>query len=216
MGGIDWPEASKILLTGLVSAFFTGILAFATQKLLIERPLLRSLEQFKAQLQETREQKNRQLAFVERQLEEFYSPMIGCLRKIRAKSQLRYEIDKVSETAWHNICERHPKPFLDHEKYFEPFQKTIEYNNKQLSEEIIPLYDQMVLIFTEKYSLANSSTRKWYSELSNFVELWHRWLDKSIPAEVIEDMSHSEERLKPFYDDLESQIENLQKKLSGD
>jgi len=47
---IDWPEASKILLTGLVSAIFTGVLAFAAQKI-IERWLSRSLEKFKVDLQ---------------------------------------------------------------------------------------------------------------------------------------------------------------------
>ena len=215
MSVIDWSEASKILLTGLASALFTGILAFAAQKHFIERPLLRSLELFKAELQKTREKETRQLAFIERQLEEFYSPMIGCLRKIQAKSQLRYEIDKASEVAWQKICEEHPKPFLDHEKYFEPFKKTIEYNNQQLRDEIIPLYDQMVSIFTDKYWLAIASTRRWYSELSAFIDLWYRWLDKSLPSEVVKEMGHTEAQLKPFYEDLENQLEELQKQLSG-
>jgi len=50
MGGIDWLEASKILLTGLASAVFTGILAFSVQSL-IKRWLSRSLEEFKLDLQ---------------------------------------------------------------------------------------------------------------------------------------------------------------------
>jgi len=153
--------------------------------------------------------------FVERQLREFYSPMIGCLKKIRAKSELRFEISKASNPAWRKICNEHPKPFIDHEKYFEPFKKSIMYNNKQLREELIPLYDEMVSIFTKNFWLANSATRKWYSELSRFVDLWHRWLGESIPVEVIQEMDHTGERLEPFYQDIENQLEELQKELSN-
>ena len=212
---IDWSEASKILLTSVATALFTGILAFAAQKLFIERRLLKSLELFRAELQRAREYETRQIRLAERQLEEFYAPMIGCLRRIRAKSDLQLKIDTASDIAWRKIYEEHPKPFLDHEKYFEPFHKTIEYNNKQLREEIIPLYDQMLSIFTQKYWLANASTRQWYPELTSFVELWHRWLDRSIPAEVIEEMNHTEAKLKPFYEDLEDQIEDLHQRLSA-
>lgn len=159
--------------------------------------------------------KQKRLEFVERQLREFYSPMIGCLKKIKAKSELRYEISKASDPAWQKICDEHPKPFTDHEKYFEPFRKSILHDNKQLREELIPLYDEMVSIFTENLWLVNSVTKKWYPELSRFVDLWHRWLDESIPAEVIQEMDHTEERLEPFYQDLENQLEELQKELSS-
>ena len=73
----------------------------------------------------------------------------------------------------------------------------------------------MLLIFTENYWLANSTTKQWYSELSRFVDLWHRWLDDSIPVEIIKEMDHTEERLKPFYEDLGNQLETLQKEFSG-
>jgi hypothetical protein len=158
--------------------------------------------------------KQKRLEFIERQLREFYSPMIGCLKKIKAKSELRFEISKASDPAWRKICDEHPKLFIDHEKYFEPFKKSIMYDNKQLREELIPLYDEMVSIFTKNLWLVNSTTRKWYSELSVFVDLWHRWLEKSIPAEVIQKMNHTEKRLKPFYQDIENQLEKLQKELS--
>ncbi|MBI5205586.1 MAG: hypothetical protein HZA11_11780 [Nitrospirae bacterium] len=157
----------------------------------------------------------KRLEFIERQLREFYSPMLGCLKRIKAKSELRFEISKASDPAWQKICGEHPKPFLEHKKYFEPFEKQIMYDNKQLREELIPLYDKMLAIFTENYYLAESETKNWYSELTRFVEIWHRWLDESIPAEVIKELEHKEERLTPFYQGLESQIVKLQKELSG-
>ena len=126
----------------------------------------------------------KRLEFVERQLREFYSPMLGCLKSIKAKSELRYEISKACEPAWRKICEEHPKPFLDSDKYFEPFKESLMYDDKQLRKELIPLYDKMLSIFSENYCLAESETKSWYSELTRFVN-WHRWLNESIPREVI-------------------------------
>lgn len=159
--------------------------------------------------------KQKKIEFVERQIREFYSPMIGCLNQIRAKSDLRYEISKVSDSAWKELVARHPQPFEDHEKYFEPFKKSILYDNDQLRNELIPLYDRMASIFSENYWLAEPETRKWYSELSGFVDLWHRWLDGTIPPEVIEKMNHTEARLKPLYENLDVSLEKLQKALIG-
>jgi hypothetical protein len=159
--------------------------------------------------------KQKKIEFVERQIREFYSPLIGCLNRIKAKSELRYEISKTSDPAWRKIVAQHPKPFLDHEKYFEPFEKAILYDNDQLRNELIPLYDKMVSIFSENYWLAEPETRKWYSELSRFVDLWHRWLDKTIPSEVIQEMDHTEARLKPLYENLDVSLEKLQNTLIG-
>lgn len=159
--------------------------------------------------------KQKKLEFVERQIREFYSPMLGCLNQIEAKSAVRYEISKASDTAWKKIVDRHPKPFEDHEKYFEPFKKSIDYDNDQLRNELIPLYDKMIKIFSENLELALPETRKWYSKLTQFVELWHRWLDETIPSEVLQEMEHTEERLKPLYKNLEASLENLKKDLIG-
>jgi hypothetical protein len=211
---MDAIEIGKILLTSAVTTIFTGILAFTYQKLFVERRLLEGVERLKAELQSARELESRQAAFAARQLEEFYAPMVGCLRKLRAKSDLRLEISKTSDVAWQEICERNPKPFIEHGRYFEPFQKSIEYDNKQLREEILPLYDEMLSVFTRKYWLANPATRQWYPELTAFVELWYRWLDASIPGEVIEKMDHKEETLGPLYKDLEDQPAILHEKLS--
>ena len=211
-------DLRQILLTAITSSAFTAgafaVLGFLGRSL-IERWLLKTLEKYKAELQAAQERQTRRLDFVERQLREFYSPMLGCLRKIHANKELRLALSKASDPAWRKIVAQHPAPFVDHEKYFEPFKRSIMYNNKDFREEIIPLYDQMVSMFTQNFWLAESTTRKWYSELYGFVDLWHRWLDESIPAEVIEEMDHTEERLETFYQDLEHQLEGLRKELAG-
>lgn len=158
--------------------------------------------------------KQKHYEYLEKQIKEFYSPMVGCLEEIRAKSNVRVEVFKLSDPAWQKIVAEHPVPFLDHEKYFEPFRNQILYENKQFREELIPLYLKMHKIFTDNISLANITTRKWYYEYVRFVEIWQRWLTESIPVEVIIQLYHSEERLKPFYNDLEEQMNILRTKIS--
>lgn len=155
------------------------------------------------------------LEFKERQVTSFYSPMIGCLKSIRAHSELRSDLSKAAGTAWDNICKNAPHPFLDHEERFVPFKKLIEYDNKKLREEILPFYDKMLKIFTDNYWLAEESTKAHYSELCRYIEIWNRWLDRSLPSEVLQEIEHDEERLKPFYKDLDVQLSNLLKIISN-
>src|SRR5437868_10642688 len=67
--------------------------------------------------------RQRQLEFTERKITIFYSPMIGYRNQIKAKSELRLELSKAANTAWGKICDEQPTPFLEHEKYFEPFKQ---------------------------------------------------------------------------------------------
>lgn len=153
--------------------------------------------------------------FIERQLKEFYSPLLGCQKEIRAKSELRLKISKAANEAWGELCERSPKPFLDHNKEFEPYNKIINYDNQQFKYELLPLYRKMLSMFRENYWLAELETLKWYSELCDFVELWERWISNNIPADVIGKINHGEDKLKSFYQDLENHLKALREELSG-
>ena len=124
------------------------------------------------------------------------------------------KISKAANEAWKEECERNPEPFLNHDEKFKPYAKIIEYDNEQLRNELLPLYRKMLSRFGENYWLAEPETRKWYSELCEFVELWERWMASSIPAKVIEKLDHSEEGLRPFYRELEDRIDILRSKLS--
>jgi len=159
--------------------------------------------------------KEQQLKFNERQLREFYSPILGCVEEIKAKTNVREEIFKLSDPAWKKIVAEHSHPFLESDKYFEPFEKQILYENNQFRNELFTLYKKMFGIFSANISLAKSPTRKWYYELARFVEIWERWLADSIPIEVIKELNHNEKRLEPFYQDLKIDMENLRKNISG-
>jgi hypothetical protein len=157
----------------------------------------------------------RRLGFVERQLTEFYAPLAGLRKQIRAKSELRLKISKAADGAWRDICNSYGgQPVHDHEVRFAPFKKIIEYENEQLKNELVPMYRQMLALFTERYHLADAETRSHYDGFLEFVELWNRCLLDSIPGEVVQRLGHSEDKVKPFYDYLEAKVVALQEQIA--
>lgn len=149
------------------------------------------------------------LDFIERRVTEFYSPMVGCIRSIRALSELRVEVSNAAEAAWQDIVARAPAPFLNHDKAFEPFKGIVGYENEQLYRDILPTYERMIQIFTDHYWLADNEARKYYPELVRFVELWRRFKADVLPRDVLRKIEHSEERLAPLYVVLERQLAEL-------
>ena len=156
----------------------------------------------------------KRLDFVRQQVTDFYSPLIGCRKRIRASSELRVELSRASDIAWRKICDEQPTPFLEHEKYFEPFKRQIEDENKRFPKFLLPLYDEMVDIFTKNYWLAEDSTKEFYKPFCRYVELWHRFHDDAIPPRVFEEVPLDEETLLPFYENLESNLSKLRDELS--
>ena len=157
----------------------------------------------------------RRLSFLERQLAEFYAPLAGLRRQIRAKSELRQKLSVASNAAWQDICRSYgDRAMDDDEERFTPFKKITEYENEQLKTELIPKYREMLALFTERYHLASADTRAFYQEFLEFVEIWNRWLAQSLPREVLEKLGHSEATVQPFYEHLESKMQQLQDKIA--
>ena len=158
--------------------------------------------------------KEQQMEFIRQQVTQLYSPMVGCIKRIRACGELRLELSKASDIAWHKICEENPKPFHNHEKHFEPFKKRIEDENIRFREYIIPLYDEMLEIFTKYFWLAEDSTKEFYKPYCRYVEIWHRYLNDAIPPRVLEELKIEEEPLLYFYENLEKHLIKLRNKLA--
>ena len=72
----------------------------------------------------------------------------------------------------------------------------------------------MLKLFVDKMFLSEPSTRTHFTELVNFVEVWDRWLGKSLPAEVLKRLDYGERRLSLFYEDLEQHFERLRAQLA--
>ncbi|OHA17799.1 MAG: hypothetical protein A2664_04310 [Candidatus Taylorbacteria bacterium RIFCSPHIGHO2_01_FULL_46_22b] len=150
----------------------------------------------------------KRLEFIEKQLKEFYSPILGRRKYIRAKSEFRLKVETISGRQWKENAQK------GIQQSAESVSGEIEYNNKQLEEEFLPLYREMLTIFRDNYWLAEPETRQFYNELVEYVEGWNRWKAKGVTAETMQEIGHSEEKLKPLYDELEKRVDILRFELS--
>lgn len=157
-------------------------------------------------LQQLKEQKR--LAYIEKQLSEFYSPLLGLHKEIRAKSELRVKIQKVGGEVWKENIQAGLQPSI------KPTEKEIEYDNRQLREEFVPMYLQMLEIFRKNYWLAEPETREHYTALVEYVEGWNRSLAGGVSGETMQRIGHTEANLKPFYNELEKRTEALRLQLA--
>lgn len=165
-----------------------------------------------------RDKKQRRLLFIEQQLKGFYSPMLGLRREIIMRSELRVKIHDAAGTVWQELCDQAKEIGEDtlgevSRKRGPEFTKIIDYDNKQLQEELLPAYRQMAELFRNNLWLADPETQKYYQSLIEFIELWDRWLGNAIPAEVFNRLEHTEERLKPFYEHIQKKHDELREKI---
>lgn len=150
----------------------------------------------------------RRLTFIEKQLKEFYSPLLGIHKEISAKSEYRLKVGTISGRLWKENVQNKIEQSID------SVHSEIEYNNRQLKEEFLPLYREMLLIFRSGYWLAEQETKHFYSELVEYVEGWNRWENKGINTQTIQEIGHTEGKLKPFYKELEKRTEILRSELA--
>ena len=171
-----------------------------------------------AWLTSRRERAQRRLSYLEKQLKDFYSPMLGLRNEIEMHSTLRIRIQETANTVWQERCSQENERGSDaltafHQSRSEAFKRVIEYDNVKFQGELLPAYRQMVKLFREGFWLAEPQTRSHYSNLIEFVEIWERWVAKSIPGEVVSKLGHSENNLKGFYEHLRSKHDELRTKL---
>ncbi|WP_408595794.1 hypothetical protein [Limnohabitans sp.] len=173
-----------------------------------------------AWLTSRREERQRQLAFLEKQLSLFYSPMLGVRNEIQTYGQLRVRVQNEAQAAWTQLCADtddlpvHERRRITTERWPE-FKRLIEFDNERLHKELLPVYRKMVALFRENYWLSEPATRDYYADMLEFVDLWERWIDKALPAEVLKRLEHTEENLKPFYEHLAKKHDEIRAKLKS-
>jgi len=154
---------------------------------------------------------------IREQLQGFYSPMLGMRHEIEAKSEVRGRLSGLAQTAYPQLYEGVKDPASKlriQEENLPDFVKLSNYNNAQFRDEIVPLYKKMLEHFSAHMWLAEPSTQALYGALCDFVEIWQRTIEGTIPAEVAFDLNHSEEPLRPFYKDLRHHFDRLTAELS--
>lgn len=154
---------------------------------------------------------------IREQLERFYSPLLSMRLQIRSKSELRLKLSQLANTAWQNRLQSvrdDPQAMAAVERARGPqFDKLFDYSDEQLRTELIPLYRTMLEHFTAHIWLAEPSTLTHLNTLVEFVEIWNRFLANTLPHEVLKLIDHSESKLYPFYEDLETQTNRLREEL---
>jgi hypothetical protein len=164
------------------------------------------------------ERRRLKLAFAEKRLTEFYSPMLGLRRGIRAVSELRAKIEQASDAGWREVADSMDDGQFEPsatEKRFAPYKRAIEYDNKQFKEEFLPEYEKMVSLFREKMHLAYPDTTEHFGKLVEFVAIWKRHLDESLPPEAFPHLGHTEENLRPLYESLQRRHDELVERVAS-
>lgn len=147
--------------------------------------------------------RERRQRVVQQKPQEFCGPLLAIRNRIKAKSELRLKISQFAGEQWpkrvHGV---EPESLPQNQRERWPKFERIEYEKKRLRDETLPSFEEMITIFTSRIHLADASTRAYLAELIDFPEVWDRWLDESLPKEILARLDHSERRLFPFYEDL--------------
>jgi hypothetical protein len=168
-----------------------------------------------------RERRQRRIS---EQLGGFYGPMVALRLQVLTGSDLGIKVSAAAGTAWQAMVSRaytgnDESRMIDRFEKLSAerspeFEKITEYGNRQLAESTIPAYRMMIELFTANMPLAEAETIRHFPALLEFVELWNRWIDGSLPIEVLGQLNHSEEKLFPLYDDLAENFERMQRLLA--
>lgn len=167
-----------------------------------------------------REKKQRKLAFLEKQLSAFYSPMLGLRNEVKAHGDFRLRLQNEANAVWVLLCSEIDKHDFEASQRLSSvrgpeFAKIIEYDNTKLHDALLPSYQKMVALFRENYWLAEPETRSFYGDLIEFVEIWNRWIDKALPVEVLKRLDHGEDNLAAFYEHVEQFHDAIRLKLKN-
>jgi hypothetical protein len=157
------------------------------------------------------------------QLAGFYGPMLALRAQTLSQSELHQRISRKAGVAWQEMTKRayegnDESGRIDRmerltQQRWPSFERLAEYGNRQLVEEIIPSYRKMAEFFASKMHLAEPSTISYFPALLEFVEVWTRWLDGSLPVEVLGQLGHSESTLFPFYENLLQNFTRMHREL---
>ena len=157
------------------------------------------------------------LRFMERQLNELYAPMLGLLKQIRGLSESRLKFDHAGSKWWREdvIPGIRNRTSEQQQADTQVVEQKIEYDNKQLDQDLLPKYHQMAEIFSNNYALADPEMKKHYLDFIFYVDAWDRFMSAEYPREPFLHITHKEEILQPLYGHLEEHTDRITKALSA-
>lgn len=162
--------------------------------------------------------KARKFEFMKERLRDFYSPMAGIIRELREFGESRVEVSEASDQVWRqNIEDARQrggvKEIQLEAERLQPILRGIDYNNQQLRNRLMPLYEEMLDLFRKHRHLTTDEVRKYYPTLVRFVDMWRRILHDATVHEVAQQLHHDEQELEPLYKLLQSEAEEIRECL---
>jgi hypothetical protein len=157
-------------------------------------------------------------ARIREKLDKFYSPLLGIRMHILATSEVRQKLHSIAQAEWAALFRGIDSPGEKArivETRDPEFKAIFEHSGGQVKEELVPLYNELVRLFTANMQFAEESTRKYFGDLVEFVELWNRQNKTPLPREVVIAINHNENKIYPLYADLETQFQALRRELDG-
>jgi hypothetical protein len=119
---------------------------------------------------------------------------------IRTLGRIRVEVENAAN----------PDSLQQYQKAPEFYDNRYTYDNEQNTAIILPLYEKMLSIFTERYWLAEHTTKGLYDEFCKFVEIWRRYTSKiGLPGGVIEKIDLQKDILERLEADLTKHLDSL-------
>jgi hypothetical protein len=146
---------------------------------------------------------------ITRQIDELYSPLLGLFERALALAVLRTEVSAGAERAWRGLAAAGMLTPDSTPLHTASYNRIIEYNNEQLREEILPLYREMLTVFTRGYGLAEPSTRDHFATLVKFDGLWRRSLANTLPNGVLQQLPTPGPDLDAFHSHLVATLDRL-------
>ena len=166
-----------------------------------------------------REKRQRRHEFIERQLRDFYSPILGLRIENQAICVSQGKISGTANEAWRAECaelRQSAKAEENLERFSAQrgpvFAAITDYNNKQMAQ-VNANYRRMVAIFRENLWLAKPETRDFFGAVLEYSDLSERWTAGTIPREVLVRLEHSERVLIPFFEHVQETHDLLRARL---
>jgi hypothetical protein len=171
--------------------------------------------------------RKRQIDFADKQLSEFYAPMVGARAEIFNHTLFDQYLKRASQFVDQRRLKREKDRTIDEQHlnetkaYGEQLKRFFEGINKRLLGERIDAYIAMRKLFAEKMAYADPDTRAWYGYFYAFVEMWRVYREEGdgqfMSQEVLGALGSmfDEELLRPFYAHLNARVDYLQKEIQG-
>src|ERR1043165_494748 len=166
--------------------------------------------------------KKRQIDFADKQLSEFYGPMVAAQAEIANHQRFDHYMPAVARRDRAERLNPENKTSSGEDDItvvYDPFWKGI---GRRLVGERINAYVKMRKLFADKMAFADPDTQVWYDYFYAFVEMWEVFRkdneERFLPSTVRGDLGRlfDEQMLQPFNAHLRERCAHLQRAIAGD